>query len=127
VSFLAAGVLGFFYSSDFSTGEAVARPEGSGLVLGLLEVNGWHNVVHVATGAIALAVARRQGAARAFAIVFGAVYLLVTALGVLADEPRVVLGLLPINTADNVLHAAVALLGLVLGLASPREPAPTTV
>lgn len=126
VSFLAAGVLGFFYSSDFSTGAAAGAPENTDFILGLFQVNGWHNVVHVVTGALALSVAGRQGAARTFAIAFGAVYGVVTVLGVLAGDPPVVLGLVSVNAADDYLHAAVALLGLVLGFATPREPAPTT-
>jgi hypothetical protein len=127
VVFLAAGVLGFFYSSNFDTGEAVARPENRDAVFGLLEVNGWHNLVHIATGALALLVAGRPSAARTFAIAFGFVYLLITILGVAAGDGGVVLGLIPVNTADNVLHAAVGVAGLVLGFATPSEPAPTTV
>jgi hypothetical protein len=36
------------------------------------------------------------------------------------------LGLLPINAADNVLHLLIALVGIGAGLASSTEPAPTT-
>ena len=126
VSFLAAGVLGFFTSADFSVGDAVLAPENRGTLLGL-DVNGWHNVVHAVTGLVALAVVGRYHAARAFAVGIGAVYALVTVLGVLAGDPGVVLGLVPVNTADNLLHAAVALLGVVLGLATPATRAPTTV
>ncbi len=43
-----AGILGFFYSSSFSTGNAVGRESDE--VLGILSVNGWHNLVHIATG-----------------------------------------------------------------------------
>jgi Domain of unknown function (DUF4383) len=127
VAFLAAGVLGFFYSSDFVTGEAAAEPDNRAAVLGLLDVNGWHNLVHVTTGALALKVAGSYSAARAFAIVFGALYLAITLLGLIAGDGGVVLGLLPVNTADNVLHAVVGLSGLLLGLASRSEPDPTTV
>jgi hypothetical protein len=126
VAFLAAGVLGFFVSADFSVGEAVIRPESRGTLLGL-DVNGWHNVVHVVTGLVALSVVGRYHAARVFAVVIGVVYALVALLGILAGDPGVLLGLVPVNTADNLLHGAVALLGLVLGLATPATRAPTTV
>ncbi len=126
-SFLAAGLLGFFSSSDFATGEAVSRPEHRSALLGLLEVNGWHNVVHVGTGVLGLFVSRRYTAARNFAIAFGAVYLTVTLLGIIAGDGGVVLGLIAVNTADNVLHALVGFAGLVTGLVTRPEPDPTTV
>ena len=52
-----AGVVGFFYNADFGTGDGTARDA----VLGILDVNGWHNVVHIASGAIGLLVARSYG------------------------------------------------------------------
>jgi hypothetical protein len=61
----AAGILGFFYISDFSTGGAVPRDA----VLGLLDVNGWHNLVHLATGLLAY---RSLTASRAYAFGLGA-------------------------------------------------------
>ncbi len=126
ISFLAAGVLGFFYSSDFSTGAEVARPANRDAVLGLLEVNGWHNLVHIATGIVGLGVAGRYTAARTFAIAVGAAYLVVALLGLAAGDPGVVLWLVPVNAADNVLHAVVAVLGLVAGFATPSDQPPTT-
>jgi len=42
---LVAGVVGFFYESEFTSDESVREA-----VFGLLDVNGWHNVVHLATG-----------------------------------------------------------------------------
>ena len=66
-------------------------------------MNGWHNVVHVVTGALALSVAGRQGAARTFAIAFGAVYVAVTVLGAAKGDLPVVLGLVSVNAADDYL------------------------
>jgi hypothetical protein len=43
-----AGIIGFFYSSDFGD------PGDVDGVLGILDVNGWHNVVHIVTGALGL-------------------------------------------------------------------------
>ena len=48
-----AGILGFFYNASFGTGDGTERDA----VLGILDVNGWHNVVHIATGALGMAVA----------------------------------------------------------------------
>ncbi len=78
---VAAGILGFFYNASFGTGDGTERDA----VLGILDVNGWHNVVHIATGALGLAVAASYGGSRVYALGLGAVYLLVAALGFIAD------------------------------------------
>lgn len=39
------------YNSSFATGDDVPRDA----VLGLLDVNAWHNLVHISTGALGLA------------------------------------------------------------------------
>ncbi len=41
-----AGSLGFFYNASFDTGDNVPRDA----VLGILDVNAWHNLVHLDTG-----------------------------------------------------------------------------
>jgi Domain of unknown function (DUF4383) len=43
-----AGIIGFFWSASFGDPGEVDE------VLGLLGVNAWHNLVHIATGAIGL-------------------------------------------------------------------------
>jgi hypothetical protein len=50
------------------------------------------------------------------AIGFGVVYGVVAVIGLVDGSD--VLGLIPINGADNVLHVALALLGIVAGLMS---------
>lgn len=49
VVLVVAGIIGFFYESEFTDDEAVRDA-----VFGILDVNGWHNVVHIATGALGL-------------------------------------------------------------------------
>ena len=73
LTLVVAGIAGFFYSASFSTGDGTERDA----VLGILDVNGWHNLVHIATGAIGLFVAASYGGARGYALGLGAVYLLV--------------------------------------------------
>jgi hypothetical protein len=111
---VAAGVLGFFYNSDFSTGDDVPRDA----VLGILDVNGWHNVVHVATGALGLLAASSLAAARGYALGLGVVYLLVAVAGFAVGDDGVIASLVPVNTADNVLHLAIGAVGVAAGLAS---------
>jgi hypothetical protein len=47
------------------------------------------------------------------------VYVLVTILGFAVGDGGLLLSIIPINTADNVLHLAVALTGIGIGLVSP--------
>ena len=108
---VAAGIIGFFYSASFSV-----DPVERGAVLGLLDVNGWHNVVHIATGVLGLILFR--SAARAYALGLGAVYLLVFVLGLVVGDGGNLLGIIPINTADNVLHLLLGIAGVAAGLAT---------
>jgi hypothetical protein len=121
LTLVAAGILGFFYSASFSTGDGTERDA----VLGILDVNGWHNLVHIATGALGLAVAASYGGARGYAIGLGAVYILVAALGFIAGDGDEILNLIPVNTEDNFLHLLIGIAGVGAGLATPAsEPRP---
>jgi hypothetical protein len=115
---LLVGIVGFLADSSFGTGSDV---EGSNLIA--FEVNGIHNLVHIASGVLGLALAGSAAGARAYALGFGAVYLLVALIG-FADG-QTVLGLIPVNGADNVLHLAIAGLGIAAGLASSPRPEPS--
>jgi hypothetical protein len=119
VVLLVVGVLGFIADSSFGTGSGV---EGSDLIV--FEVNGWHNIVHILSGLLGLAVWRRRDAARAYALGFGAVYLVVTIWGLITGDQ--VLWLIPVDTADNLLHLLIAAAGLAAGLASREVTAPRT-
>ena len=118
---VAGGVLGFFYNASFATGDAIERDA----VLGILEVNAWHNLVHIATGVLALAVAGSYNTSRVFALAFGVAYLLVAALGFVAGDGEAIVSLVPVNTEDNVLHVLISLAGLLAFAATPATPAPT--
>ena len=115
-----AGILGFFYNASFSTGET----EHDALI-GVFDVNGWHNVVHILSGLAGLALARSWSGARLYAYAFGLTYLVVTAIGFAVGDGESILGLIPVNTADNFLHLAIALLGLLAAIATPSAPRPT--
>ena len=86
-----------------------------------------HNLVHLATGAVALYLgfAGSAGAVRTFCVVFGAVYLALGVLGFVA--PGVVAAVIghPLVdegelTPDNVFHIIVGGVFLLAGLAGPR-------
>ena len=123
VVLVAAGVLGFFYEASFDTGETNVEADE---VLGILAVNGWHNLVHIATGALGLAVAGSYVNARIYALGLGVVYLALGVIGLLMDNPDVLIGLIPLNDEDNVLHLLIGIAGVGAGLATPATPAPST-
>jgi hypothetical protein len=116
ITLLAVGILGFIANSSFGSGSNV---QGSDFII--FEVNGWHNLVHILSGVAGIALSRRADTARLFALGFGAVYLLVTIWGFVDGND--VVGLIPVDTADNILHLAIAALGIGAGLASPTTTA----
>lgn len=117
---LFAGIVGFFYEAEFTSDESVRDA-----VFGLLDVNGWHNLVHIATGALGLlALAAGVAAARQYALGLGAVYLLVAIWGFIVGDGDSILGIVPVNTEDNVLHLLLGILGLAAGQASPAAAEP---
>ena len=113
-----AGILGFFYSSGFSTGKAVGRESEE--VLGLLAVNGWHNLIHIATGLLGLAAAAY--AARTYALALGLAYTLIAIWGFLITDDGFgsLISTVPVNTEDNFLHLILGLTGLAAGAATPK-------
>ena len=114
---LVAGIIGFFYNSSFTTDEG-----DRDAVLGLLDVNGFHNVVHLLSGLVGL-MAYRAGAAasRTYALVFGVVYLLVAVWGFVIGDGESILSIIPVNTEDNILHVLIALAGLGAYAASKTD------
>jgi uncharacterized protein DUF4383 len=111
------GLIGFTADSSFATGSSV----DGGSLLGF-EVNGIHNLVHVATGLFLLAGAGSPGAARTVCLLFALVYAAVTVIGLIDGDT--VLGLFPVNPADNVLHVGLAVLALGFAYATPRSHSP---
>ena len=102
-----AGILGFFYESSFTTNE-----NDRDAVLGILDVNGFHNVVHIASGLLGL-LAFQAGAAasRTYALGLGVVYLLVAVWGFVIGSGESILSIIPVNTEDNILHLIIAIAG----------------
>ena len=109
---LAAGVFGFAADASFDTGSGI---DGDELIV--FEVNGWHNLVHIASGLLLLAAANTRPTARAFAFTFGAVYGFVTLWGLIDGDE--VFNAIPVNPADNLLHLALSVLAIVAAWQSP--------
>jgi hypothetical protein len=112
-----AGIIGFFYSASFDTGAANVATDTDD-VFGILGVNGWHNLVHIALGLLALAAAGSPYGARAYCLGIGLVYIVLAIWGWI-DGDGILLGLIPVNDEDNVLHLILGLVGLAAGAATP--------
>ena len=114
-----AGIVGFFYDASFETGDQIRADE----VFGILAVNGWHNLFHIATGLVGLAAAGY--AARTYALALGLFYLLIAIWGFLETENGfgAILDVIPVNTEDNFLHLILGLTGLAAGAATPKPAA----
>jgi Domain of unknown function (DUF4383) len=113
-----AGIIGFFYSSDFGD------PGDVDSVFGILDVNGWHNVVHIATGGLGLlAFAAGAYAARTYAFGLGAVYIVVAIWGFIVGDGDAILSVVAVNTEDNILHLLIGVAGLAAGAATPAPAA----
>lgn len=114
-----AGIVGFFYASSFGS------PGHVGDMFGIFAVNGWHNIVHIVTGATGLLVAGH--AARRYALWLGVAYIAVAIWGFVLGTGHSIIGLVPVDTGDNFLHLALGLLGVGAAVATPadgaREPA----
>ena len=83
-------------------------------VLGLFEVDTLHNLVHIVTGIVFLAVAAfAVGNASLTAKIFGVIYAVVAVLGFVM--PGTLGTLMEVNMADHVLHAGLALVLLYVG------------
>jgi hypothetical protein len=117
-----AGILGFFWSAGFSTGAAEVAAD-TDEVIGILAVNGWHNVVHILLGLLALASAQTTYGARTYCLGIGLVYVVLALWGFI-DDDGIILGLLPLNDEDNVLHLILGLTGLAAGAATPSATRP---
>ena len=124
LSLLLAGIAGFIADASFDTGDGIQGDE----LLSIFEVNGIHNLIHLASGVLLLAASPKRASARAVAIGFGLVYGVVTIIGLIDGED--VLGLFPVNPADNVLHIVLTLAAFGAGLAPYRDraraPSPRT-
>ena len=117
----AAGIIGFFVDASFDVESVVPRE-----TLILFDINGWHNIVHLVSGVIGLALAGSYGGARAYALGLGLVYVVITILGFIVGNDGTLLRLIPINTEDNFLHLLIAIAGIGAYAATPASPAPTT-
>jgi hypothetical protein len=110
------GIAGFFYSASLgSPGDVEA-------MFGIFDVNGWLNAVHIVTGALGLvAFAADARAARRYALALGAFYVAVAIWGFAIGDDDSILGIIPGNTGNNLLHLMLGSIGLATVLTGHRD------
>lgn len=111
VVFLAVGVLGFV--------PAIAP---NGFLLGIFEVDGLHNVIHLVSGlAFLWAALADEKTGRMVFKVFGVIYAIVAVVGLVQGDT--VLGLFGTNLADHLLHVVLAVVILYIGFGMKEKHA----
>jgi hypothetical protein len=115
LTLLVVGIVGFFVEPGFAVGE---RGE-----LIVFDINGTHNLVHLLSGLALLAAAPSAKLAKTFCGVFGVVYGAVAVIGLIDGQD--VLGIIPVNAADNVLHIGLSALALIAAGISQRPSGQT--
>lgn len=116
IALIAAGLIGFV------PGNAIASADPDAL----FRVNATHNIVHLATGLLALAIAfATSGRTLADATIgFGVLYAAVAVVLVLDPTLFGLFEDAPANAADHLLHAGLAIVSIALGvMARQRVPA----
>jgi hypothetical protein len=118
IVFLIIGLLGFIFPN----------------LLGM-HLSGIHNIIHLISAALALyfGFVASPSAARAFSLIFGAIYLLLGALGFITPggviellQARHAPGGLRSLTPDNIVHLLLGAVFLIAGLARAPHAAPIT-
>ncbi len=113
--FLAITAAGFVPGLTQDYGRLTTFGDVGARLLGVFGVNWLENLVHLAYGVVGLLAARSARAARAYFLAGGAAYVVLGLLGFLVDLDSVA-NVLGVNTAGNVLHVALGLGMVVLGV-----------
>jgi hypothetical protein len=107
------GVLGLLLAgAELDTGDDLPRHEWNFF----FHFNGWHEVLHVATGTLLTIASSRERWAALGALTFGAIYAVLTPLAFIDGDD--VLNVVFSDTPDNVVHAVLGVAGIIVGLAS---------
>jgi hypothetical protein len=106
------GIVGFFYGASFGSPGEVDQ------MFGVFAVNGWVNVLHILSGALGLLVAGY--AARRYSLWLGVLYLVLALWGFALGGGDSILGFLPVNAGDNLLHLVLGAAGVAAALSTPR-------
>ncbi len=121
VVFLIVGIAGFIPGLTMDMGSMAMAGHGSmALLLGLFQVSALHNIVHLLFGVVGLVAARTATGARLYLLIGGIVYAVLFVYGLFTAGMMGGANFVPLNSADNVLHAVLAVAMIVLGVVLPR-------
>lgn len=114
-TFLLVGVLGFIpgITTNYDT-MTFAGHEGDAKLLGIFEVSGLHNVVHLLFGVAGLLAARSADTSGWYLLGGGLIYAVLWIYGLVIDKDSSA-NFVPLNTADDWLHFFLAVLMIGLG------------
>jgi hypothetical protein len=112
VVYLLVGIVGFFITGF--DGFVSNRTDGNTDTLLIFMINPLHNVVHVLIGLAGIALSRTLAGARTYGWLLAVGYGAAFVYGLIAINQD--WDFLNINAADNVLHIATAVVGLVMAL-----------
>jgi hypothetical protein len=118
--FLLVGILGFIpgITTGYDT-MTMAGHHSEALLLGVFNVSILHNIVHLAFGVAGLLMARTFAGARTYLIGGGVIYLVLFVYGLVIDRQSSA-NFVPVNSADNWLHLALAIGMIALGVLLSR-------
>jgi hypothetical protein len=123
IAFLLVGVLGFVPGVTTRYDELRLGHDSGAQLLGLFQVSGVHNVLHLLLGALGTLLARRGSSAVWYLIGGGAAYLGLWIYGLVVGHHSHA-NVAALNDADNWLHLGlgVAMLLLAVTLAGQHDP-----
>jgi hypothetical protein len=108
LAFLGAGILGFIPGITTNYDDLSFAGSDSGAeLLGLFQVSVLHNIVHLLFGVAGLALARTWDGARSYLLGAGVIYAVLFVYGLLVGSGTDA-NFVPMNTADDLLHLALA-------------------
>jgi len=109
IFFIFAGVAGFL--PTFTTDD---------LLFGYFQVDSMHNIVHIASGVLAIMASTSFKYTRWYFQIFGIIYAIVAIVGFWRGGD---LFFMTVNFADNILHTVIGVVALYLGFFVERDHA----
>ena len=109
IAFLGAGILGFIpgITSNYDEMKFAGNESGAEL-LGIFQVSVLHNIVHLLFGVAGLALARTLDGAKTYLLGSGIIYVVLFLYGLLVSSGSDA-NFVPANSADDLLHLALAI------------------
>ncbi|MDM7887546.1 DUF4383 domain-containing protein [Curtobacterium sp. RHCJP20] len=121
VVFLIVGIAGFIPGLTMDMGTmSFAGNSSMAMLLGLFQVSALHNIVHLLFGIVGILAARSAAGSRSYLLIGGIIYAVLFVFGLFVANMAGAANFVPLNSADNVLHALLAVAMIVLGVLLPR-------